>query len=137
VFARLVDICDQLRQCHALNVRDFLQVIPEGIFKANAGRDKPSYGIVATADRALNPTLARWMYKRSGAKITEIKGPFSLHRSPSSGRQRHRKSCPLHQREYNEASISAFASLHLNAAASLDQLCNAAFGCELRLRNSK
>lgn len=73
MFARLVDICDQLRQCHALNVRDFLQVIPEGIFKANAGRDKPSYGIVATADRALNPTLARWMYKRSGAKITEIK----------------------------------------------------------------
>src|SRR5262249_42819954 len=27
-------------------------------------RDKPSYGIVATADRALNPMFARWMYKR-------------------------------------------------------------------------
>jgi pimeloyl-ACP methyl ester carboxylesterase len=38
-----------------------------------AWHDKPSYGIVATADRALNPMLARWMYKRSGAKITEIK----------------------------------------------------------------
>jgi pimeloyl-ACP methyl ester carboxylesterase len=38
-----------------------------------AWHDKPSYGIVATADRALNPKLARWMYKRSGAKITEIK----------------------------------------------------------------
>jgi pimeloyl-ACP methyl ester carboxylesterase len=38
-----------------------------------AWRDKPSYGIVATADRALNPMLARWMYKRSGAKMTEIK----------------------------------------------------------------
>jgi pimeloyl-ACP methyl ester carboxylesterase len=38
-----------------------------------AWHDKPSYGIVATADRALNPRLARWMYKRSGAKITEIK----------------------------------------------------------------
>src|SRR5271166_6050140 len=35
--------------------------------------DKPSYGIVATEDRALNPKLARWMYKRSGAKTTEIK----------------------------------------------------------------
>jgi pimeloyl-ACP methyl ester carboxylesterase len=35
--------------------------------------DKPSYGIVATADRALNPMLAHWMYKRSGARITEIK----------------------------------------------------------------
>jgi pimeloyl-ACP methyl ester carboxylesterase len=38
-----------------------------------AWHDKPSYAIVATADRALNPELARWMYKRSGAKITEIK----------------------------------------------------------------
>jgi pimeloyl-ACP methyl ester carboxylesterase len=38
-----------------------------------AWHDKPSYGIVATADRALNPMLARWMYKRSGAQITEIK----------------------------------------------------------------
>jgi pimeloyl-ACP methyl ester carboxylesterase len=38
-----------------------------------AWRDKPSYGIVATADRALNPMLARWMYKRSGAEMTEIK----------------------------------------------------------------
>jgi hypothetical protein len=34
---------------------------------------KPSYGIIATEDRALNPKLARWMYKRSGAKVTEIK----------------------------------------------------------------
>ena len=39
-----------------------------------AWRDKPSYGIIATADRALNPKLARWMYKRSGARITEING---------------------------------------------------------------
>ena len=38
-----------------------------------AWHDKPSYGIVATADRALNPKLARWMYQRSGAKMTEIK----------------------------------------------------------------
>jgi pimeloyl-ACP methyl ester carboxylesterase len=38
-----------------------------------AWRDKPSYGIIATADRALNPKLAHWMYKRSGAKVTEIR----------------------------------------------------------------
>lgn len=38
-----------------------------------AWRDKPSYGIIATADHALNPKLARWMYKRSGASVTEIK----------------------------------------------------------------
>lgn len=40
--------------------------------KVAAWRDKPSFAIVATADRALNPQLARWMYKRSGAKVTEI-----------------------------------------------------------------
>jgi pimeloyl-ACP methyl ester carboxylesterase len=40
---------------------------------AAAWHSKPSYGIVATEDRTLNPELARWMYKRSGAKITEIK----------------------------------------------------------------
>jgi pimeloyl-ACP methyl ester carboxylesterase len=38
-----------------------------------AWHDKPSYAIVATQDRQLNPELARWMYKRSGAKVTEIK----------------------------------------------------------------
>lgn len=35
---------------------------------------KPSYGIIATEDRELNPKLARWMYERSGARITEIAG---------------------------------------------------------------
>ena len=39
-----------------------------------AWHDKPSYGIIATGDRALNPELAHWMYKRSGAKTTEVKG---------------------------------------------------------------
>jgi pimeloyl-ACP methyl ester carboxylesterase len=37
-----------------------------------AWRDKPSYGIVATADHALNPKLAHWMYERSGAEVVEI-----------------------------------------------------------------
>jgi pimeloyl-ACP methyl ester carboxylesterase len=46
-----------------------------------AWRDKPSYGIVASADRALNPELARWMYKRSGATMTEIKASHLEHRS--------------------------------------------------------
>jgi pimeloyl-ACP methyl ester carboxylesterase len=38
-----------------------------------AWHDKPNYGIVATADHALNPKLAHWMYERSGARVTEIK----------------------------------------------------------------
>jgi pimeloyl-ACP methyl ester carboxylesterase len=44
-----------------------------------AWRDKPSYGIVATEDRALNPKLARWMYKRSGAEVTEIKASHAVY----------------------------------------------------------
>ena len=31
-----------------------------------AWHDKPSYGVIATDDRELNPKLARWMYRRSG-----------------------------------------------------------------------
>jgi pimeloyl-ACP methyl ester carboxylesterase len=39
-----------------------------------AWHDKPSYGIVSTADRMLNPDLERSLYKRAGAKVTEVKG---------------------------------------------------------------
>ena len=38
-----------------------------------AWHDKPSYAIVATEDRQLNPDLAHWMYKRSGARVTEVR----------------------------------------------------------------
>jgi pimeloyl-ACP methyl ester carboxylesterase len=41
--------------------------------------DKPSFGIVATADRALNPKLAHRMYKRSGAQVTEIGGSHLIY----------------------------------------------------------
>ncbi len=43
-----------------------------------AWHDKPSYGIIATADRALNPRLARWMYARSGAVVTEIRASHAV-----------------------------------------------------------
>jgi len=46
---------------------------------AAAWRDKPSYAIVATQDRALNPELARWMAKRAGSKVTVLK---ASHRRP-------------------------------------------------------
>lgn len=39
-----------------------------------AWRDKPAYGIVATEDKSINPSIERAMYKRSNTKITEIKG---------------------------------------------------------------
>jgi len=44
-----------------------------------AWRSKPSYGIVATQDRALSPDLERWMYHRSGAKVTEIKASHAVY----------------------------------------------------------
>lgn len=41
---------------------------------AAAWHTKPSYGIVPTADRILNPDLERSLYKRAGAKVIEVKG---------------------------------------------------------------
>jgi len=43
-----------------------------------AWRNKPSYGIVATEDRVVNPDLQRWMYQRAGAKVTEIKASHAV-----------------------------------------------------------
>ncbi|HSZ86094.1 MAG TPA: alpha/beta hydrolase [Puia sp.] len=43
-----------------------------------AWKDKPSYGIVATEDKAINPDIERNMYKRAHTKITEIKGSHAL-----------------------------------------------------------
>jgi pimeloyl-ACP methyl ester carboxylesterase len=45
---------------------------------AAAWRERPSYGIVATEDRNINPDLQRWMYRRAGAKVAEIKGSHAL-----------------------------------------------------------
>ncbi|RFZ90213.1 alpha/beta hydrolase [Mucilaginibacter conchicola] len=39
-----------------------------------AWKTKPSYGIVATEDKAINPGVEKQMYIRAKAKITEIKG---------------------------------------------------------------
>jgi len=50
-------------------VKCFTDVVKEAAWKV-----KPSYGIVATEDKAINPDIERNLYKRAGAKITEIKG---------------------------------------------------------------
>jgi pimeloyl-ACP methyl ester carboxylesterase len=39
-----------------------------------AWHDKPSYGVVPTEDRIINPELERKMYRRARAKVTEVKG---------------------------------------------------------------
>ncbi len=46
---------------------------------AAAWHKKPSYGIVATEDKALNPDLQRWMYQRAGSTVSEIKGSHTLY----------------------------------------------------------
>jgi pimeloyl-ACP methyl ester carboxylesterase len=51
----------------------------DGSAYAVAWHDKPSWGIVATEDRALSPDLQRWMYNRAGAKITEIKASHAVY----------------------------------------------------------
>jgi len=71
------DVAADLPPAHAKYMANSQMPVAAAAFAAPvavaAWRDKPSFGIVATADRALNPMLARWMYKRSGAQITEIK----------------------------------------------------------------
>lgn len=44
-----------------------------------AWRNKPTYGIVATDDKSINPEIQRNMYKRSNTKVTEIKGSHAVY----------------------------------------------------------
>lgn len=48
---------------------------------AAAWRDKPSWAVVATEDRNVNPDLQRWMYDRSGATVTEVAASHLVHMS--------------------------------------------------------
>lgn len=40
---------------------------------------KPSYAIVTTQDRTIAPALLKWMYARSGAKVTEVKASHMVY----------------------------------------------------------
>lgn len=46
---------------------------------AAAWHKKPSFSVVSTDDRALNPDLQRWMFKGAGARVTELKGSHSVY----------------------------------------------------------
>jgi len=39
-----------------------------------AWKNKPTYGLIATEDKSINPDIQRAMYKRSNTKVTEVKG---------------------------------------------------------------
>jgi len=44
-----------------------------------AWRNKPAFGIVATDDKSIEPSIQRNMYKRSNTKVTEIKGSHAVY----------------------------------------------------------
>jgi pimeloyl-ACP methyl ester carboxylesterase len=44
-----------------------------------AWRNKPSWAVVTTDDHALSPDLQRWMYKRAGSVVTEIKASHAVY----------------------------------------------------------
>ena len=46
---------------------------------AAAWRTKPSYAILTTQDHAMNPELQRWMYERSGAKVTTVAASHAVY----------------------------------------------------------
>jgi pimeloyl-ACP methyl ester carboxylesterase len=43
-----------------------------------AWRTKPSYAILTTQDHVVSPQLQRWMYQRSGAKVTEVSASHAV-----------------------------------------------------------
>ena len=43
-----------------------------------AWRNKPSYAILTTQDHMVSPELQRWMYQRSGAKVTEVSASHAV-----------------------------------------------------------
>lgn len=44
-----------------------------------AWRTKPTFGIVATEDKSINPDIQRAMYKRSNTKVTEMAGSHAVY----------------------------------------------------------
>ncbi|RUW82384.1 alpha/beta hydrolase [Mesorhizobium sp. M1E.F.Ca.ET.063.01.1.1] len=43
-----------------------------------AWRTKPSFAILTTQDHVVSPELQRWMYQRSGAKVTEVSASHAV-----------------------------------------------------------
>jgi hypothetical protein len=46
---------------------------------AAAWHSKPSYAILTTRDVAANPDLQRWMYERSGSKVTTVESSHAVY----------------------------------------------------------
>ena len=44
-----------------------------------AWRSKPSYAVLTTQDHVVSPQLQRWMYQRSGARVTEVSAGHAVY----------------------------------------------------------
>jgi pimeloyl-ACP methyl ester carboxylesterase len=49
-----------------------------GRVSAVAWRTKPSYAILTTQDHVVSPQLQRWMYQRSGSRVTEVNASHAV-----------------------------------------------------------
>ncbi len=56
-----------------ISIKAFTTPLTQAAWKA-----KPSYAIVATEDKSINPVIERTMYKRAGSTVTELKGSHVL-----------------------------------------------------------
>lgn len=57
-----------------INVKCFITPVTETAWKS-----KPSFAILATDDKSINPDIQRAMYKNAGAKVTEVKGSHAIY----------------------------------------------------------
>jgi pimeloyl-ACP methyl ester carboxylesterase len=57
-----------------VSVKAFITPVTQAAWKT-----KPSYAIVATEDKSINPLIERTLYKRAGSTVTEIKGSHALY----------------------------------------------------------
>jgi pimeloyl-ACP methyl ester carboxylesterase len=57
-----------------INVKCFVTPVTQAAWKS-----KPSFAILATDDKSINPDIQRAMYKNSGSNVTEIKGSHAIY----------------------------------------------------------
>jgi pimeloyl-ACP methyl ester carboxylesterase len=57
-----------------INVKCFVTPVTQAAWKT-----KPSFAILATDDKSINPEIQRTMYKNAGATVTEVKGSHAIY----------------------------------------------------------
>jgi len=57
-----------------INVKCFITPVSQTAWKS-----KPSFAILSTDDKSINPDIQRAMYKNAGSKVTEIKGSHAIY----------------------------------------------------------